>query len=248
MTPLPHDDDGDINILLVTLLVRHHGIFILSYFFCGHRPSPRNKYTPYMLVHGVTTGKAHTTGRARDRIDSLSWVPEGAAEAPPSMTMSSMSSTTTGGLGSGTTPGLISSFSGQGFPGSLGGGGGGAGVGEWRRGYVRSASPAAQAGYGLGLVAGLEPGMGGDKRALWCCFCSFKTRRKRCAGCGGWPVHAQTRLWRLGCCSFINVKESGEEREKDRQKGVRGREEVLERHDYRYLWLVDRGGCSSAAK
>ncbi|CAM9362644.1 unnamed protein product, partial [Sphacelaria rigidula] len=36
----------------------------------------------------------------------------------------------------------------------------------------------AQAGYGRGLTAGLEPGMGGDRRALWTCFCSFKTRRK----------------------------------------------------------------------
>ena len=59
--------------------------------------------------------------------------------------------------------------------------GGGYGGGGWRRrNFVGSAGAAARAGYGFLVTTDLEPGIGGDRRALWTCFCSFKTRRKRC--------------------------------------------------------------------
>lgn len=136
------------------------------------------------------TGKAHhPTARARDRIDSQSWVPDsGYGGETPSMPGSIASSTTSGvgggggGAGSGGGGGGIYNHGGGG---GWGGGGGGSGGGGWRRSNVGFASAPAQAGYGFGLTAGLEAGMGGDRRALWGCFCSFKTRRKRCVEVGG---------------------------------------------------------------
>lgn len=56
---------------------------------------------------------------------------------------------------------------------------GGGGSGWRRRNFVGSAGAAARAGYGFVVRTDLEPGIGGDRRALWTCFCSFKTRRKR---------------------------------------------------------------------
>lgn len=62
-----------------------------------------------------------------------------------------------------------------------GGGGSGGGGGGWRqRNFVGVGGSAARAGYGFVVTMDLEPGMSGDRRALWTCFCSFKTRRKRC--------------------------------------------------------------------
>ncbi|CAM9481845.1 unnamed protein product, partial [Ectocarpus sp. 12 AP-2014] len=53
------------------------------------------------------------------------------------------------------------------------------GGGGWRqRNFVGLGGSAARAGYGFVVTMDLEPGMSGDRRALWTCFCSFKTRRK----------------------------------------------------------------------
>ncbi|CAM9654277.1 unnamed protein product, partial [Ectocarpus fasciculatus] len=47
-----------------------------------------------------------------------------------------------------------------------------------QRNFVGVGGSAARAGYGFVVTMDLEPGMSGDRRALWTCFCSFKTRRK----------------------------------------------------------------------
>lgn len=135
-------------------------------------------------VQMIAAKGTHTTSRTRDRIDSLSGVPEGGlALETPAVSTSTVSASTAGvggGMGGGGSSfgiNFLPSYNGHGVASAAGVGG--TGVAAWRRSYVRSASPAAQAGYGVGLVAGLEHGMSGDKRALWGCFCSFKTRRRR---------------------------------------------------------------------
>lgn len=133
----------------------------------------------------MTVAKApHTTTRTRDRIDSLSWVPEGGlALETPAMSTSTVSTGTAGvggGMGGGGSSfgiNFLPSYNSHGVVAAAGIGG--TSVAGWRRSYVRAATPATQAGYGVGLVAGLEHGMSGEKRALWGCFCSFKTRRRR---------------------------------------------------------------------
>lgn len=131
-----------------------------------------------LSVQTIAAKAPHTTTRTRDRIDSLSWVPEGGLALETPVMSTSTVSANTAGVGGGMGGGG-SSFGISFLPSYNGHGVGGTGVAGWRRSYVRSASPAAQAGYGVGLVAGLEHGMSGDKRALWGCFCSFKTRRRR---------------------------------------------------------------------
>lgn len=113
-------------------------------------------------------------------MDSQSTVPEsGHAGESSSIPGSIGSSNTAGGSvghgGSSVGVGGTTMY-GYGVGGADGGGGGG-----WRRrNFVGSAGAAARAGYGFVMTTDLEPGVGGDRRALWTCFCSFKTRRKRC--------------------------------------------------------------------
>lgn len=134
----------------------------------------------FILLLCMSSGKSHhATTRNRDRVDSQSGAEgtHGGGEAssiPGSSTAGNSINTGAGtsGAGSGVVSGSMHSYGS-----SLGWGGGGGG--GWMRNFVGSASAAAQAGYGIGLTAGLEPEMSGDKRALWACFCSFKTKRER---------------------------------------------------------------------
>lgn len=93
--------------------------------------------------------------------------------------------------------------------------GGGYGGGGWRRrNFVGSAGAAARAGYGFLVTTDLEPGIGGDRRALWTCFCSFKTRRKRCVrvppgrvmdddGRSAFSFWLSVAVRQLCCCNFL---------------------------------------------
>lgn len=123
------------------------------------------------------SGKSHhPQTRTRDRFDSQSTAPEGAGDfvSMPG----SVGSTTTGG--SAVHGGVAMASAGTAVY-SYGAGVADGGGGGWRRrNFVGSAGAASRAGYGFLATTDLEPGMSGDRRALWTCFCSFKTRRKRC--------------------------------------------------------------------
>lgn len=128
----------------------------------------------------INTGKSHyPQARTRDRVDSQSTAPESSYAGESSSIPGSIGSNTTGGsVGHGGSAAAVGGTTVYGY--GAGGADGGRGSGWRRRNFVGSAGAAVRAGYGFVVTTDLEPGIGGDRRALWTCFCSFKTRRKRC--------------------------------------------------------------------